>query len=204
MKHKKSISIYLDYAASTPLAPEVVKAMDHCQSEFGNPGSLHALGQRAISLLDESRQVIAQSLGANFNEIIFTGSATEANNLALRGVVKLFKSRFPKVRSHLIISAIEHESVLATAKDLTSEGVELTILGVSPDGLINSKELSAALRSNTVLVSIMHAITKLASSNPCPRSRRLFNGFATIIKKQTSAKIATPYCTPTPRKACNL
>ncbi len=183
MHYKIKNSIYLDYAASTPLALEVAKAMDGCRSNFGNPGSLHLLGQRAISLLDEARQTIAQNLGANFNEIIFTGSATEANNLALRGAVKLFRQKFPKVKPHLIVSSLEHESVLATAKDLATEGVGLTILGVSREGVVNLEELLLALRPNTVLVSIMHANNETGVIQPLSKIAEIIEQFRQDHKK---------------------
>src|SRR3989344_5526838 len=122
--------IYLDYAASTPVSPEVEAVMrPYFLKKFGNAGSLHSFGQEAIAALDESRETIANAIGANFREIIFTGSATEANNLAIRGAVKKFKKDFPKIKNpEVIVSAIEHESVLETARDLEKEGVKVIYL----------------------------------------------------------------------------
>src|SRR3989338_3552609 len=123
--------IYLDYAASSSVAPEVERAMrPYFLKKFGNAGSLHSFGQNAIAALDQSREIIANAIGADFREIIFTGSATESNNLALRGTVQRFKiddlrfknDRFINHKSkflnpRIIVSAIEHESVLETAQD---------------------------------------------------------------------------------------
>src|SRR3989344_8980568 len=114
MKDKR---IYLDYAASTPVDPAVKKAMDPYFSEtFANAGALHWQGQQASAAVFKSRDTIAKAIGAQYNEVIFTGSATEANNLVLRGVVKACKSNKPRI----ITSAIEHESVLETCRDLAA------------------------------------------------------------------------------------
>src|SRR3990167_7460770 len=89
--------IYLDYAATTPIDPEVLKAMKpYFEATFGNPSSLHSFGQEAMAAIDESREKIAKAISANFREIIFTGSATEANNLALRGTIKAFQNHLKK------------------------------------------------------------------------------------------------------------
>jgi len=148
--------IYLDYAATTPVDPEVLKAMKpYFSDKFGNPGSLHYAGQEAISALDYSRETIARSIGAGFREIIFTSSATEANNLALKGVISNFEflisneaqnskvsnikslkidSKFKiqnsKLKPRIIVSAIEHESILETARDLERQGIEVVYLPV--------------------------------------------------------------------------
>src|SRR5690348_12196167 len=104
--------IYLDHAATTPVDPEVLAAMEpYFTGQFGNPGSLHMFGQEAIAAVDRSRETMARALGGDFRNIIFTGSATEANNLALRGAVQRFRATEKKA-PHIIISAIEHESVL--------------------------------------------------------------------------------------------
>ena len=123
--------IYLDYAASTPVDASVEAAMEPYFSEiFGNPGALHWFGQEASAAIFKSREAIAESLGASYKEIIFTGSATEANNLALRGVIKKAKelidlrnqsrkniNRAGKIK--IITTAIEHESILETCRDLS-------------------------------------------------------------------------------------
>lgn len=157
--------IYLDYAATTPVTPSVLEAMTPYFSEkFGNPGSLHSFGQEAIAAVDRSREAIAKSIGADFREIIFTGSATEANNLALRGVVKSQKSNVKSPR--IIISTIEHESVLETARDLERDGVEVIYLPVDHNGVVDLEQLKSALNDRTVLVSVMYANNEIGSVQP--------------------------------------
>ena len=141
--------IYLDYAATTPVVPEVYKAMRPYFSEkYGNPGSLHSFGQEALAAVDRARETIAALIGARFDEVIFTSSATEANGLALRSVAKKLKAESHKV----IVSAIEHKSVLEAAHELFPEVVELP---VSHEGIVDIEALKGALHERTGLVSIM-------------------------------------------------
>src|SRR5258708_2568781 len=158
--------IYLDYAASTPVDPRVLAAMQPYFSEkSGNPGSLHSFGQEAIAAVDASRESIARSIGAGFREIIFTGSATEANNLALRGVVARFREGADE-RPRIIISSVEHESVLETAHDLEREGVEVVYLPVNNAGIVDLKKLKENLTANTVLVSVIYAQNEVGTVEP--------------------------------------
>src|SRR5438105_7097709 len=135
--------IYLDYAATTPLDPRVEKAMrPYFGRAFGNPSSVHYFGQEALAAVDASREAIAKTIGADFREIIFTGSATEANNLALRGAVRGIKYQVSGIRKEaekkprIIISAIEHESVRETASVLAREGVEVVEIAVDKEGVL--------------------------------------------------------------------
>lgn len=123
---------------------------------FGNPGSLHSFGQEAMTAVDQSREQIANLIGAQFREIIFTGSATEANNLVLRGTVMAWKKKNPQLTPRIIVSAIEHEAILETARDLEKEGVEVVYLPVDAEGMVRRNELIASLNDQTVLVSIMY------------------------------------------------
>ncbi|MDP3015209.1 MAG: cysteine desulfurase family protein [bacterium] len=175
--------IYLDYAATTPVDPLVKKAMEpyFCQ-KFGNPSSLHFFGQEAMAAIDESREKIAKVIGANFREVIFTGSATEANNLALRGIIKGFRFQVlgfsnknqkytltPNTQNltpRIIVSAIEHESILETVRDLESEDVEVIYLPVDREGLVDLKKLKESLNERTVLVSIMYANNEIGTIQP--------------------------------------
>jgi len=155
--------IYLDYAATTPMDMKVKKAMAPYFSAppaggFGNPGSLHFFGQKAMTAVDESREKIAKAINAEFREIIFTGSATEANNLALRGIVKKFKIKDLRFKiPRIIVSAIEHDSILETCRDLEREEIEIIYLPVNKQGIIDLKKLKESLNERTVLVSIMCA-----------------------------------------------
>jgi len=185
--------IYLDYAASTPVNPEVKKAIvPYFDEKFGNAGSLHSFGREAISALDTSREKVAGILGTKFHEVIFTGSATEANNLALRGIVKNYElgirnnknlSKFPVPR--IVISSIEHESVLNTARDLEKEGVEVVYLAVSRDGFVNPEDVKAALTPNTVLVSVIYGSNVVGTIQP-------IREIAKVVKKYRD-EIGKPY-----------
>ncbi|KKW47905.1 MAG: Cysteine desulfurase NifS, partial [Parcubacteria group bacterium GW2011_GWA1_59_11] len=150
--------IYLDHAASTPVDPAVLRAMlPFFDRNFGNPGSLHSFGQAAQAALDSAREKMAALLGADFREIIFTGSATEANNLALRGAVLGSKVKNPKV----LVSAVEHESVLAAARELKNAGAEVVEIPVDREGRVDLATVRAALDRRTVLVSVMYANNEL-------------------------------------------
>jgi cysteine desulfurase len=149
--------IYFDNAASTPLDPRVLEAMQpYFLEEFGNPGSLHSFGQKAIAAVDASREKIGALIGAShFREVIFTGSATEANNLAVRGAVEFFKKNEPSKRPRVIISSIEHESIMETARSLESWGAEVIYLPVTQEGIVDLEELKDSINDATVLVSVM-------------------------------------------------
>ena len=146
-------NIYLDYAATTPVDERVVAAMEpYWTKEFGNPSSLYKLGQRAIHAIDNSRQTVADFLNCQAEEIIFTGSGTASINLALKGLLDSYKEPM-----HIITSSIEHHAVLHAAERLKKLGHEVSVLPVDQDGLVNPKDLEAAIQNNTVLVSIMMA-----------------------------------------------
>lgn len=152
-RHIKS-KIYLDYAATTPVDRVVLKKMlPYFSLNFGNPNSLHSFGMKAMAAVDNARAAIADALNADFRQIIFTSSATEANNLALRGAVKAARNFIKE--PHIIVSSLEHESVLATARDLEKEGTKVSYLPVSEKGIVSLDSLKQALNKNTILVSVM-------------------------------------------------
>ena len=145
--------IYLDYAATSPVDPAVAAAMLDClQHEFGNASSQHAAGKRARQRVEGARAAVAARVGAAPERLLFTSGATEANNLALQGVLR----RQRKPRPHLVTSRIEHKSVLDTARALETEGVEVTYVDAEADGSIDPRRVAAAVRADTALVSIMH------------------------------------------------
>ena len=163
--------IYLDSAATTPIKPEVLRIMEQTFKDvYGNPGSLHHEGQEAIAVVDRARETIAKAVGAEFRGVVFTGSATEANNLVLRGSVK--QSQVSNLKSQngqkprVIVSAIEHESVLETARDLQREGAELVVLPVNKEGIVDLKKLRESLNERTVIVSIMHVNNEIGTIQP--------------------------------------
>lgn len=161
--------IYLDYAATTPVDARVMRVMQpYFSREFGNAGSVHSFGQAAIKAVDTAREIITKTIGANFSEIIFTGSASEANNLVLRGTLQYAK----KIQKEwvkpprIIVSAVEHESVLATVQALSNYGIEVDIIPVNRGGVIDIKKLEAALAPETVLVSVMYANNEVGTVEP--------------------------------------
>ncbi|MEX2008225.1 MAG: cysteine desulfurase family protein [Candidatus Spechtbacterales bacterium] len=157
--------IYLDYAAATPVSQRVLaRMMPYFSEEFANPGALHRGGQRAQAALDEAREDIAVLLGCDRKEIIFTASATESVNLAMRGVVAAARKEI--ARPHVITSAVEHSAVLATAEALAQDGVEVTRIGVDENGLVNPQDVASAMTENTVLVSIIYASNEVGTIQP--------------------------------------
>ena len=179
----------MDYAASTPVDPAVLKAMaPYFTEKFGNPGSLHSFGQEAMGAVDKARgaiaKAIAPSLADGFRSIIFTSSATEANNLALRGIFKASdfiskQNRSPKI----IISGIEHESILDTARDLGKDaclrrqGVEVVYLPVDENGIVDLKKLESSLDERTVLVSVMYVNNEIGSVQPIAKISEIIRNF---------------------------
>lgn len=158
--------IYFDHAATTPVAPEVLEAMLPFFSErYGNPSSIHRLGRESARAIDQSRQDIAHLLNCQPNEIVFTSCGTEADNLALRGVALAQQARGRG--QHLIVSAVEHKAVLQTAFDLRDRyGFTLTVLPVDGDGLLSLADFEAALRPDTVLISVMYANNEIGTIQP--------------------------------------
>lgn len=146
--------IYLDHAATSPAAKEVVDAMTPYFSEkFGNASSIHHEGQEARRMIEDSRKRISKFLSATPEEIIFTGSGTESNNAVLKG---LAFSKVGKEKRHIITSKIEHHAVLEPCEFLEKHGFRISYLAVGKDGLISLKELEEAITPETLLVSIMH------------------------------------------------
>lgn len=148
------LPIYLDYNATTPVALEVADAMQPFLHEaFGNPSSSHAYGRRAHEAVEQARADVAALIGALPNEIIFTGCASEANNLALRGVAHALQPR----KRHIVVSAVEHPAVLEPALWLQTQGWEVSVLGVDRTGRVNPADVEKVLRDDTAIVSVMHA-----------------------------------------------
>jgi cysteine desulfurase len=171
--------IYLDHNATTPVDPRVVKAMlPYFSDAYGNPSSVeHLHGNEAGHAVRRAREQVAESLGARDAEIIFTGSCTEANNMAILGA-----ARARPERRHLITSAVEHPAVLEPFRQLEREGFELTVLGVDEFGRVSVDDVEAALRPETGLVSIMGANNEVGTVQPiaaigaaCDRNGTLFH-----------------------------
>jgi len=156
--------IYLDHNATTPPSAAVAARMVTALTEqFGNPSSVHYFGQRAKALLDEARTDVANLIGADPSEVVFTGSGTEGDNLAIRGVAEALEATG---RRHIVASSIEHEAVLNTLKALARRGWRTTLLPVDDSGIVSPDALRNAMSEDTVLVSIMHANNELGTIQP--------------------------------------
>ena len=158
--------IYLDHAASTPVAPEVVDAMlPHFTKDFGNPSSVHRWGQHAEASVERARRGMATVLNCAPDEIIFTSCGSESDNLALRGV--LLAARTSGRGEHFITSSVEHDAIIHTAKQLRDVyGFELTLLSVDEFGCVAPEAVQAAMRPDTVLVSVMYANNEIGTIEP--------------------------------------
>ena len=147
--------IYLDYNATTPPLPEAIDAMTAAlTTDFGNASSVHAFGQRAKAIVDDARGAVASLIDADPSEIVFTGSGTEADNLALRGAAEALA---PSGRRHIVTTGIEHEAVLNTCRALEKQGWRLTVLGAGNNGIVAVDALRAVISRETAIVSVMHA-----------------------------------------------
>jgi len=155
--------VYLDHYAATPVLDEVVEAMrPFFRDNFGNPSSLHGWGDTAGEALEDARQKVAALIGANSTEIIFTSSGTEANNTAVKGIPGAAK----KKGNHLVISAVEHFSVMHSARTLEKSGFDVTTVGTDEYGMVDPDAVRKALRPDTVLVSIMTANGEVGTLQP--------------------------------------
>lgn len=158
-----NVPIYLDYNATTPVAPEVVDAMlPFLRAHFGNPSSAHPFGRLAAQAVAEARNQVAALIGARAHEMVFTGCATEANNLALLGVARALGG----TKRHLVVSAIEHPAVMAPAQHLQEAGWSLTVVPVDGFGRVAPDAIAQALRPDTALVSVMHANNEVGTIQP--------------------------------------
>ncbi|MFQ5595434.1 MAG: cysteine desulfurase family protein, partial [Anaerolineae bacterium] len=160
----RSDFIYMDHAATTPVAAEVLEAMlPYFSEEYGNASSLHARGRNALLALDEARATVAGILGAGNDEIIFTSGGTESDNLAVRGVALASRER----GNHIIVSSVEHKAILNTARQLSElHGFRVTELPVDEYGRVDPADVEAALTDQTVLISVMTANNEVGTIQP--------------------------------------
>jgi cysteine desulfurase len=174
-------TIYLDHSATTPLDPEVRAALLPWLGErFGNPSSVHAHGRRARAAVDDARDQVAAAAGSASREVIFTSGGTEADNLALRGVVERWGAERGR---HLVVSAGEHEAVLATAQGLAEAGrAELTVVDCDHWGRVDPAAVAAAVRADTVLVSVMLANNEVGTVQDVP-------GIAAAVRARNRATL---------------
>ncbi len=157
------MEVYADYAATTPVKPEVIEEMMTIyKSHFGNPSSIHSIGRDARRYLDESRRTVAKLLNAKPSEVIFTSGATESNNTAIKGLVYANEH----LGNHIITTKIEHHSVLHVFEQLEKEGYDVTYLDVDDTGAIDLDQLKEALTNDTILVSIMFVNNEVGTVEP--------------------------------------
>ncbi len=155
--------IYLDNAATTKTAPEAVEAMLPYFTDFyGNPSSIYSLGASAQKAVEEAREQIASTLGAKSNEIYFTGGGSESDNWALVAAAEAYAGK----GKHIITSVIEHHAVLHTCQYLEKRGYEVTCIGVDENGILKLDELEAAIRPDTILISVMFANNEIGTIQP--------------------------------------
>ncbi|MEA5595566.1 cysteine desulfurase family protein [Rivularia sp. UHCC 0363] len=156
------MQIYLDYSATTPTRPEAIDMMQAVLTQgWGNPSSLHEWGQRSATILEQARMQVASLINAPAESIVFTSGGTEANNLAIMGVARLYAEP-----QHIIISSVEHSAVSEPAKLLETWGWEVTCLSVDAKGRVNPLDLQAALQDNTVLISIIYGQSEVGTVQP--------------------------------------
>ena len=162
--------IYLDYAATTPTHPEVVKAMlPYFTDAFGNPSSIHSLGQETKAAIEEARDKVARLIGARSEEIVFTSGGTEADNFAVKGVAYANRQR----GNHIITTSIEHHAVLEPCKFLEGQGFEVTYLPIDKYGLVDPEDVRKAITDKTVLISVMHANNEIGTIEPIPEIAKI-------------------------------
>jgi cysteine desulfurase len=182
--------IYLDHNATTPLDPRAADRMAHALTEtWGNASSVHHFGQQAKAALDEARASVAALIGAEASEVVFTGGGTESDNMAIRGAAEALE---PAGRRHLIVTAIEHEAVLNTAKALARRGWRVTVLPVDQSGIVSPQRLREALTDDTALVSVMHANNELGTIQPVAEMAALAHERGALVHTdavQTAGKI---------------
>ncbi|AUS96534.1 cysteine desulfurase NifS [Clostridium thermosuccinogenes] len=156
-------SVYLDHAATTAVKPEVLEEMiPYFTEKYGNPSSIYSIGRESKKAIDEARDKVAAALGAKPQEIFFTGSGTEADNWAIKGIAYTNRHK----GNHIITTAIEHHAVLHTCQYLESDGFEVTYLPVDKDGLVTPEQVRDAIKPNTILITIMFANNEIGTIQP--------------------------------------
>jgi cysteine desulfurase len=157
--------VYMDHAGTTPLAPDVLQAMTPYFTElFGNPSSIHTVGQEARYALDEARERVARVLNCRPREVVFTGGGTESDNAAVVGVATALQ----ETGNHIVTSSVEHHAVLHSCQHLESQGFDVTYLSVGSDGIVQPESIRRAITDKTTLVSIMYANNEIGAVNPIP------------------------------------
>ena len=170
--------VYLDYAASTPVDIDVLNDFyDVTKKYYANPNAQHNLGIDANHLIDKKSTEIARLLGCKKEELIYTSGATEANNMAIKGVAEQYKSK----GKHIIISSLEHSSIVAPCNFLQEQGYDIDIVNVSKDGIIDLKQLEALIREDTILVSIISVDGEVGLIEPIEKIAKMLKKYPNVI-----------------------
>lgn len=178
METKLERQVYLDYSASAPVLPAVIKEiMPYLGDFFGNPQSIHSWGDKTREAIENAREQVARLINGRSEEIIFTSSGSEANNLAIKGLAQAQSAK----GKHIVVSAIEHFSVLNAARTLEKNGYEITILPVDKSGLVDPDEVARNIRKDTILVSIMHANGEVGTIQPIAEISKEIKGSGTLF-----------------------
>lgn len=178
--------IYLDYNATTPIAPSVVEAMNPFLSgHYGNPSSSHSMGRAAKEAIQDSRVKVAGLLGCDRDEIVFTGGGTESNNLAIKGTMLQWA---PK-DAHLVITAIEHPAVVEPARFLERLGYAVTVVGCDAHGFVHPSSIESALQPQTKLVSVMHANNEIGTIQPIRQIAEICHGRGALLHTDASQSV---------------
>lgn len=186
--------IYLDYAATTPVDKEVLKAMlPYFSDKFGNAMSVHSFGQEARKAVDKAREKAADFFNCQPNEIIFTSGATESNNLAIKGILRAYYSKF-KAKPHIITTAFEHHCVLDTCKILEKEETaEITYLPVYKNGVVKISDIKKAIRPNSILISVMYVNNEIGTVQPVAEIGKLLKQIRNKRKQNYKAPALNHY-----------
>ena len=172
--------VYMDHAGTTPLAPDVLRSMTPYFTElFGNPSSIHTVGQEARYALDEARERVARVLNCRPREVVFTSGGTESDNAAIVGAATALQ----ETGNHVITSSVEHHAVLHTAQHLESQGFEVTYLPVDSDGIVQAEAVHRAITDRTTVVSIMYANNEIGVVNPIPEIAGVIRQRATELSR---------------------
>lgn len=183
--------IYLDHSATTPVDKAVLKAMlPYFSQTYGNPSSIHSFGQAALAAVNKAREQVAVFLNCESGEIVFTSGATEADNLAIFGLVKALEKSCQDKKMHVITSVVEHPAVLEPFRQLEERGIEVTYLPVEKNGVINLETFKKAIKDNTVFISIMYVNSEVGSVQPIREMGKIVEKINYLrIKENNKSKI---------------
>ena len=170
--------IYFDYASTSPIDKEVLKTINDASRDiFGNASSLHQIGQIASKSIFEAKKAIGSAIGAKYNEIIFTGSATEANNLAVLGVYKYFLENNKNKKPHIITTQTEHESIFEVLNSIKTN-CDISYVPVSKEGILDLDFLRSSIKEDTILISIIMANNETGTISPIKRVSEIIKEFS--------------------------